>query len=62
MDRRQIILDLLGADRDVVPVALATAMPRRGRRAARIDFPGIGHAPPLNVAAQIETVRTFLRQ
>ena len=61
---RIIVRTLLlhGADSDLLTEALATAMTRRGPRAARIDFPGIGHAPPLNVAAQIETVRTFLRQ
>jgi hypothetical protein len=35
-------------------------MTRRGPRAQRIDLPDCGHAPPLNVAAQIDAIRQFL--
>ncbi|AXA73719.1 alpha/beta hydrolase [Achromobacter insolitus] len=54
------LLLLRGVDSDLLLPEVADAMTRRGPRAQRIDFPGCGHAPALNVAPQIDAIRHFL--
>ena len=54
------VLLLRGADSDLLPETTADAMTRRGPRARRVDFPGCGHAPALNVEAQIREIEHFL--
>ena len=49
-----------GADSDLILEDWAEAMTRRGPRATWMDFDGCGHAPALNVPAQIEPIRAFL--
>ncbi|TAK54655.1 MAG: alpha/beta hydrolase [Gammaproteobacteria bacterium] len=53
-------LVLHGAESTVLPAALAQEMGRRGPRPRIVDFPGIGHAPFLWSAAEIELLRAFL--
>lgn len=52
---------LRGENSDLVFADVAAEMTRRGPRARRVEIPGCGHAPALNVAAQIEIVRDFLQ-
>ena len=54
------VLVLRGAESDLLPLEVAETMTRRGPRARLIEFAGCGHAPALNVPAQIETVAAFL--
>lgn len=54
------VLLLRGEESDLLLAELAQAMTERGPRAQQLTFPGCGHAPSLNVAAQIEPVRQFL--
>lgn len=51
---------LRGQDSDLLTVATAHAMTQRGPRARRVEFAGVGHAPTLVVADQIDTVVSFL--
>lgn len=53
-------LVLRGAESDLLDRSTAIAMTERGPRARLVEFPGIGHAPTLMTAAQIEVVRNFL--
>ena len=53
-------LVLRGADSDLLSPEGAQAMTRRGPKAALVEFAGVGHAPMLTNAHQIEAVRTFL--
>ena len=53
-------LVLRGADSDLLNPATAEAMTKRGPRARRIDFPGIGHAPSLIPDEQVVAVEQFL--
>lgn len=53
-------LVLRGAESDLLLPDTAQAMTERGPRATLVEIPGCGHAPGLNVPAQIETVRGFL--
>lgn len=57
---RQPVLLLRGADSDLLTPEVAQAMTRRGPRARRVDFAGCGHAPALNVDAQIHEIERFL--
>ncbi|WP_404405674.1 alpha/beta fold hydrolase [Pelagibacterium halotolerans] len=50
-----------GMESDLLREDLAVRMQARGSRLQRLDIPHIGHAPALNVPAQIEPVRAFLR-
>lgn len=50
-----------GAETDLLPEEVAADMTRRGPRALRVDFPGIGHAPALDQADQIALIAGFLR-
>ena len=51
---------LRGADSDLLSKDTALAMTQRGPRARLIEFAGVGHAPMLMSADQIEAVQTFL--
>jgi pimeloyl-ACP methyl ester carboxylesterase len=51
-----------GAHSDLLSADTADAMTRRGPRAERIDFLGVGHAPTLLQAEQIDPVAAFLRR
>lgn len=51
---------LRGAESDLLSRETAAEMTRRGPRAAVHEFAGIGHAPTLVQAEQIEVVRRFL--
>lgn len=51
---------LRGEASDLVFPDVASEMERRGPRAQRTEIPGCGHAPALNVEAQIAVVRRFL--
>ena len=52
---------LRGADSDLLLKDIALAMTQRGPRARLLEFAGVGHAPMLMSADQIEAVGTFLR-
>jgi pimeloyl-ACP methyl ester carboxylesterase len=54
------VLVLRGAESDLLLPEVAEAMTRRGPCARLAEFAGCGHAPALNVPAQIETVERFL--
>lgn len=49
-----------GASSDLLTEATARAMGERGPRARLVEFAGVGHAPMLMAADQIEAVREFL--
>lgn len=49
-----------GADSDLLTHATALAMSERGPRARLVEFAGVGHAPVLMEARQIEPIREFL--
>jgi pimeloyl-ACP methyl ester carboxylesterase len=51
---------LRGAESDLLTPATAQAMTQRGPRAKMHEFAGVGHAPTLVQADQIEVVREFL--
>lgn len=51
---------LRGAESDLIRREWAEAMTRRGPKARLVEFPGIGHAPALNVPEQIDLVADFL--
>ena len=51
---------LRGADSDLLTAATAQAMTQRGPKARGVEFAGVGHAPTLVAADQVNTVREFL--
>ena len=51
---------LRGADSDLLSRDTARAMTQRGPRATLVEFAGVGHAPTLLAADQVEAVATFL--
>jgi pimeloyl-ACP methyl ester carboxylesterase len=51
---------LRGADSDLLSLTTAQAMTQRGPRAQLHQFAGVGHAPTLVHAEQIEVLRRFL--
>ena len=53
-------LVLRGALSDLLLPEIAREMGLRGPKAKIVEIPGCGHAPALNVAAQIEIIRDFL--
>jgi pimeloyl-ACP methyl ester carboxylesterase len=53
-------LCLRGEHSDLLLPAVAEAMSRRGPRATVLTLPGCGHAPALNVPAQLAPVERFL--
>ena len=57
--RAQVLL-LRGAESDLLSRATAEEMMRRGPRPQLVEFPGVGHAPTLVAADQVEAVRAFL--
>jgi pimeloyl-ACP methyl ester carboxylesterase len=53
-------LVLRGAESDLLPRTAAEEMSARGPRAKVVEFAGVGHAPTLIHADQIQVVRDFL--
>ena len=51
---------LRGASSDLLSPETAQAMTQRGPRARLVEFPGVGHAPTLVAADQVQTVCDFL--
>ncbi len=51
---------LRGANSDLLSPETALAMTRRGPRAQLVEFPGVGHAPTLVAADQVQAVCDFL--
>lgn len=51
---------LRGADSDLLSVETADAMAHRGPKARCVTFVGVGHAPTLVAADQVDAVRRFL--
>ena len=52
---------LRGAQSDLLSPATAAEMAARGPRPRVVEFPGVGHAPTLLVAEQVDPVAAFLR-
>ncbi len=57
---RSPTLLLRGAQSDLLSPETALEMSRRGPGAERVAFEGVGHAPSLVIAEQIDTIRRFL--
>jgi pimeloyl-ACP methyl ester carboxylesterase len=55
-------LVIRGERSDLLPAQVAEQMTRRGPHAELVTLPGVGHAPTLVPAAQIELVRAFLER
>lgn len=55
-------LVIRGAESDLLTADIADEMSRRGPKADRIDFAGVGHAPTLMHRDQIAAIETFLAQ
>ncbi|SNT21635.1 Pimeloyl-ACP methyl ester carboxylesterase [Noviherbaspirillum humi] len=53
---------LRGAESDLLTPEVAREMTQRGPHARLVEFPGVGHAPTLMHADQIETVCAFLME
>lgn len=51
---------LRGADSDLLSPATARQMTQRGPQARLVEFAGVGHAPTLIAADQVDTVASFL--
>ncbi|MBS0317373.1 MAG: alpha/beta hydrolase, partial [Proteobacteria bacterium] len=51
---------LRGAESDLLSPATAQAMAGRGPKARLVEFAGVGHAPTLVAADQVEAVASFL--
>jgi pimeloyl-ACP methyl ester carboxylesterase len=51
---------LRGANSDLLSPVTALAMTQRGPRAQLVEFPGVGHAPTLVAADQVQAVCDFL--
>lgn len=58
---RMPVLCLRGADSDLLAADTAARMAQRGPRARVVTIAGCGHAPALNVPAQLELVGGFLK-
>ncbi len=56
------VLALRGAESDLLTAETAKAMTLRGPGARLVEFPGIGHAPALMAADQLDLVEDWLRQ
>ena len=54
-------LALRGAESEVLTARIAAEMLTRGPATTLLELPGVGHAPALMDAAQIEPIRDFLR-
>ena len=55
-------LVLRGAESDLLPADTAKAMTERGPKARLVELPGIGHAPALMAADQLDLVEAWLRE
>lgn len=55
------ILLVRGAESDLLSTATAQEMLARNRRARLVEFAGVGHAPTLMAADQVQAVEDFLR-
>ena len=51
---------LRGADSDLLSPATALPMTQRGPKARLVEFAGVGHAPTLIAADQVDAVTSFL--
>jgi len=51
-----------GERSDLLPADVAAQMTQRGPKAELVTLPGVGHAPTLVPAAQVELVRAFLER
>jgi pimeloyl-ACP methyl ester carboxylesterase len=51
---------LRGADSDLLSIQTAKAMTERGPKARLVEFAGVGHAPTLIAADQVDAVASFL--
>jgi pimeloyl-ACP methyl ester carboxylesterase len=51
---------LRGAQSDLLSASTAKSMTERGPRARLVEFAGVGHAPMLRQADQVQVVREFL--
>jgi pimeloyl-ACP methyl ester carboxylesterase len=56
------VLVLRGAESDVLTAATVEEMRRRKPATQSVEFEGVGHAPALFDATQIDAVRSFLKQ
>lgn len=56
----QPTLLLRGGDSDLLSRETATAMTQRGPKARVVEFAGVGHAPTMVAADQVQVVREFL--
>jgi pimeloyl-ACP methyl ester carboxylesterase len=56
------VLILRGERSDLLLPEVAEEMTRRGPRARLLTVPGCGHAPALNVPAQVKAVREFFKR
>lgn len=54
------VLIVRGAESDLLSTATVAEMQSRNPRAQAIEFPGVGHAPTLMAAGQIDPVAAFL--
>lgn len=54
------VLLLRGADSDLLDRDTAQEMSRRGPKARLVEFAGVGHAPTLIAADQVEAIKGFL--
>ena len=54
-------LVLRGAESDILTAETAQRMTMEGPRAALVEFAGVGHAPSLLPAGQIDAIHTFLK-
>lgn len=54
------ILLLRGANSDLLSPATAQAMTQRGPKSRLVEFAGVGHAPTLIAADQVDAVVSFL--
>jgi pimeloyl-ACP methyl ester carboxylesterase len=52
---------LRGAQSDLLSRETAQAMTQRGPKATLVEFDGVGHAPTLQAADQVQAVAGFLR-
>jgi pimeloyl-ACP methyl ester carboxylesterase len=55
-------LVLRGALSDMLPLSTAREMSRRGPKAELVEFPDVGHLPPLMSQEQVAPIATFLER
>jgi pimeloyl-ACP methyl ester carboxylesterase len=54
------VLLLRGKNSDLLDVETALSMTQRGPKARLVEFEGVGHAPTLMAANQVDTIKDFL--